>query len=73
MAEAKGVVLRRLLLSADFFNELAIREGFFHVKTFFSKSSALLRFVTSADQRFRKKALQDFFINISFLLNFFYY
>ena len=52
--------LRRVLRSADRFNETAILCGSFDLKTSRSRSSALLRFVTFADQR-RLRAFDVFF------------
>src|SRR5919106_4718465 len=51
MADWYGVVLRRLLRSADRFSDRAILCGSLDLKTAFSRSSALLRLFTSADQR----------------------
>jgi len=43
------VPLRRLLVSADRFREVAMRRGLVEVNTFGLRSSALLLLVTSAD------------------------
>lgn len=58
IAERNGDDLRRRLRSAERLSERAICSGFL-VKTRFSKSSALLRSVTAADQR-RGERLFDF-------------
>jgi len=50
-AERNGLVLRRLLFSADRFKEAAIRLGSRDVKTPFSRVSASLCSVTWRDQR----------------------
>src|ERR1700742_2711087 len=60
MALWNGVVLRRLLLSADLFNDSAIFSGSFDLKTPPSRSSASLVSVTFADH---------FFVAISSLLS----
>src|SRR5215211_2248338 len=51
MADWYGVVLRRLLRSAERFSDRAIRCGLLDLNTDFSRSSALLCLVTRADQR----------------------
>jgi hypothetical protein len=48
-AERNASAFRRLLARADCFSERAIRIGSFHENTPLSKSSALLRRVTSCD------------------------
>src|SRR5262245_1394932 len=50
-AERKGLLFRRLLLSADRFNDAAIRLGSRNVKTPLSRVSASLCSVTCCDQR----------------------
>lgn len=52
MADWNGVPFLRLLRSAERFNERAIFFGSFMVKTLFSRSSALLVFVTCPDHFF---------------------
>jgi hypothetical protein len=49
MADCRGVPLRRLLDSADRFSDAAIRAALRDLNTLFSRSSASLRRVTSAD------------------------
>src|SRR5262249_46392009 len=49
-AERKGLLFRRLLLSADRFNDAAIRLGSRNVKTPLSRVSASLCSVTCCDQ-----------------------
>jgi hypothetical protein len=51
MADWSGVPFRRMLSSAERLSDSAIFLGSFQVNTPGSRSSALLRFVTSADQR----------------------
>jgi hypothetical protein len=50
MAERKGSDLRRLLFSAERFNDRATCLGFADANTFGSRSNALLLRVTSPDQ-----------------------
>src|SRR5215831_2631912 len=50
-AERKGLLFRRLLLSADRFKDAAIRLGSRELKTPFSRVSASLCSVTCRDQR----------------------
>src|SRR5215831_11426402 len=50
-AERKGLLFRRLLLSADRFSDAAIRLGSRNVKTPLSRVSASLCSVTCCDQR----------------------
>src|ERR1019366_10190526 len=52
MADCRGELLRRELVSADFLSDWAIRFGSFHVNTPSSRSRALLCWVTSPDQYF---------------------
>jgi hypothetical protein len=51
IADWYGLALRLVLDSADRFSESAIRRGLLCLKTFCSRSSALLRRVTSPDHR----------------------
>jgi len=51
MAERNGSALRRRLASADLFREAAMARGELCVNTPGSRSSALLLFITWADQR----------------------
>jgi hypothetical protein len=51
IADRYGVALRLLLLSADRFSDSAMQCGLLCLKTLDSRSSALLRRVTSLDQR----------------------
>ncbi len=65
MADWSGVPLRRLLLSAERLSETAICRGLRLLKTFDSRSSASLCFVTLADQRLllRLLFLAGFFLS----------
>jgi len=56
--------LRRLLCSVERFRERAIFRGLAFLKTFDSRSRALLCFVTRADQRFfdRRRRFDDIFV-----------
>jgi len=56
MADWSGVPLRRRLVSAECFSDWAMRRGLRHANTPGSRSSALLRSVTSADQYFLRAA-----------------
>src|SRR6266542_6695009 len=52
IAERYGLLLRRLLCSAERFSERAMRRGSSWANTPFSRSSALLVSITCRDQRF---------------------
>ncbi len=60
MADRKGEALRRRLVSAERFKDLAILRGLSQVKTAGSRSMALLVRVTSPDQYRRAPAFSRF-------------
>src|ERR1019366_8256234 len=62
MADCRGELFLRELVSADFFSDWAIRFGSFHVKTPYSRSRALLCWVTSPDQYFLPLRFGSFWV-----------
>lgn len=68
MAERNGGALRLVLLSADCLSDSAILLGSSQVKTPFSRSSALLSWVTLPDQRLSGDDLDGFGIAASLLI-----